>query len=103
MSESSPVPPPVPPVSTGAVNPADPRQAAINRLHRKRAFWIQVVGWIIGFLFMTAIWALSGMGGFWPAWVLLVGAFVLAGQGWAIFGQKPITEDEIEREIKKGS
>ncbi len=101
MTDPTATPPPVPPV--GGTIPTDPRQAAIARLHKKRAFWIQVVGWIVGFLFMTAIWALSGMGGFWPIWILVVGAFVLAMQAWAIFGQKPITDEEINREMNKGS
>ena len=99
---SNPIPPPVPPPGQSYVqDPSDPREAAIARLNSKRAYWVQVGGWFIGFVVLTIIWALSGMGYFWPIWIFAIGAIALIGQAWMVFGQKSITEDDIQREIKR--
>jgi hypothetical protein len=48
------------------------------------------------------IWAVSGAGDFWPVWVMLGFAIALAASAWNACGprQRPITEDEIQREMR---
>lgn len=80
----------------------DPRQAAIGRLKTKRAFWQQVGIYVIVNAMLTAIWAFGSKGFFWPGFVMLFWGVGLVAQAWALWGQKPISEDAIEREMKRG-
>ena len=52
-------------------------------------------------LLLIAVWAL-GRGYFWPIWPILGWGVALALHYWTVFLQRPISEDEIRREMKKG-
>lgn len=82
--------------------PQDPRQAAIVRLHRKRAFLGQVATYVVVNAVLVLIWALGSRGFFWPIFVIGFWGLGLAGQAWAIWFQKPISEADIEREMRRG-
>jgi hypothetical protein len=78
------------------------RKAAIERLKDKRNVQYQAVTFLIVSVVLVLIWAVSGAGFFWP--VFPIAAFLLA-IGFAAFnayGRKPITEDEIDREMQRG-
>jgi hypothetical protein len=79
------------------------RQQAIHRLHQRRGFINYVVGAVVVSLFMVVIWALSGQGYFWPLWVM--GGFLIGGIFYGVntMMSKPLTEDQIQREMQKGS
>lgn len=79
------------------------RQQAIHRLHQRRGFINYVVGAVVVSLFMVVIWALSGQGYFWPLWVM--GGFLIGGIFYGVntMMNKPLTEDQIQREMQKGS
>lgn len=79
------------------------RQQAIHRLHQRRGFINYVVGAVVVSLFMVVIWALSGRGYFWPVWVM--GGFLVGGIFYGVntMMNKPLTEDQIQREMQKGS
>jgi hypothetical protein len=79
------------------------RQQAIQRLHQRRGFLNYVIGAVVISLFMVVIWALSGRGYFWPVWVM--GGFLIGGIFYGVNNimNKPLTEDQIQREMQKGS
>ncbi|MFZ8910548.1 MAG: 2TM domain-containing protein [Candidatus Nanopelagicales bacterium] len=79
------------------------RQQAIQRLHQRRGFMNYVIGAVVISLFMVVIWALSGQGYFWPIWVM--GGFLIGGIFYGVNNvmNKPLTEDQIQREMQKGS
>ena len=79
------------------------RQQAIQRLHQRRGFMNYVIGAVVISLFMVVIWALSGQGYFWPIWVM--GGFLIGGIFYGVINvmNKPLTEDQIQREMQKGS
>lgn len=79
------------------------RQQAIQRLHQRRGFLNYVIGAIVISLFMVVIWALSGRGYFWPVWVMGGFAIGLIFYGVNLAMNKPLTEDQIQREMQKGS
>ncbi len=62
-----------------------------------------VIGAVVISLFMVVIWALSGQGYFWPIWVM--GGFLIGGIFYGVNNvmNKPLTEDQIQREMQKGS
>jgi uncharacterized ion transporter superfamily protein YfcC len=76
------------------------RKAAIDRLKNKRAFGQDLVAYVVVNAFLVLVWALSGRGYFWPAWVMGAWGVGIVMHAWTAFIQRPITEDEIEREMK---
>ena len=99
------------------------RQQAIRQIERRRRFWITMTWSGIGMLILAAIWAASeyhNAGGWpvhgfsqsssiyevWNFWIIYpLGAWLLAvaAYAWAVFGNKPISESEIKREIERRS
>ena len=98
---------PAPPASSAA--PAD-QEAAIKRIRAKRAFERHAIVYAAVNLLLIAIWALTGSGNhrhgtesdFWPIWPILGWGLGLGLHYWTAFHQKPISEDEIRREMEKG-
>jgi hypothetical protein len=82
--------------------PSDPREAAIQRIKRKRAFQYQLGIYVLVNLLLWVIWAATGFGFPWPAFVTVFWGIGLASQAWMIYrGAAPITEEQIQREMGK--
>lgn len=81
---------------------ADRRQAAIMRLQAKRGFKIHLSVYVIVNALLVVIWAVTGTGYFWPIWPLAGWGIGVAIHGWITYFQKPISEAEIDREMKRG-
>lgn len=77
----------------------DRREAAIKRLKAKRDFRTHVVVYLLVNALLVGIWAVNGGGYFWPGWPILGWGIGLALNGWSVYFEKPITEDEIRREM----
>ncbi len=78
------------------------RQEAIHRLKAKQNFWRMLGGFVILWIIMIAIWALSGGGYFWPAWVIFGTGIAVLFSGWGAFGPKSsINEAQIQAEMRK--
>ena len=85
--------------------PSDPRQAAIQRIKRKRQFQYQLLVFAVINVFLWILWAFTGAGFPWPIFVTVFWGLGLATQAWRVYGAggRPISEDEIQREMGKGS
>jgi hypothetical protein len=99
------------------------RQRAIRQIERRRRYWISTIWSGIAMLILIAIWAAveyhnaggwpahgfsqsSGIPGVWNYWIVYpLGAWLLAvaAHTWAVFGNKPISESKIKREIERQS
>ncbi len=99
------------------------RREAIKQLDRKRHFRVEVVVSAVGMLILVIIWAASeyhnaggwpthgfsqssGIHDVWNYWIVYpLGAWILIllGRAWYVYGRKPISESEIEREIERMS
>ena len=55
----------------------DRREAAVRRLKDRQAFWQNLVAYIVVNAFLVVVWAITGAGYFWPAWVMLGSAIAL--------------------------
>ncbi len=78
------------------------RKAAIERLNNKRGCWQHVVAYVVVNAFLVLIWAVTGAGYFWPIWVLAGWGIGLVLHAWTAFFTKPITEEDIQREMRRG-
>jgi hypothetical protein len=87
------------------------RDAAIARLNRKRKFVQDIVGYVAVNGVLWLIWLLSDRSSDgsipWPAWISLIWGFLLVVDAWRTYGNwprslnQPITETDIEREMKR--
>jgi len=97
------------------------RQQAIRQIERRRRFRISAIWSAIGMMMLVVIWAVSeyhnaggwpvhgfsqssGIHEVWNFWIVYpLGAWllVLAAHGWFVYGNKPISESEIKREIER--
>lgn len=80
------------------------RDLAIKRLHQKRSFQGMLVAYVVINAFLWALWAITESdksGVPWPLWVTLGWGVGVALSAWGIYGQKPITEDAVQREMDR--
>jgi hypothetical protein len=78
------------------------REAAIKRLEAKRGFSVHAAIYVIVNILLVVVWAFTARGYFWPIWPILGWGVAVAIHGWMTYFQKPISEDEIRREMEKG-
>jgi hypothetical protein len=79
------------------------RDLASKRLRQKQAFKGMLVAYAAVNVFLWIIWAVSDdRSGFpWPAWVTLGWGIGIAISAWSTFGEKPLTEEAIQREMDR--
>jgi hypothetical protein len=78
------------------------RAAAIQRIKARRGFLSHLAVWAAFSVVFVLIWLATGHSYFWPMWIIVPWGIVVALHGWTVFGQRPISEAEISREIRKG-
>ena len=84
------------------VDEQERRNAAIKRIKDKRDFKTHVVSYAVVNLFLVGVWALGGGGYFWPAWVMAGWGIGLVSHGWQVYrAERPITEEDIQREMRE--
>ena len=97
------------------------RQQAIKQIKQRRNFHVELVVSGIGMMILALIWATSeyhnaggwptqgfsqssGIPNVWNFWIIYpVGAwlFLTAAHAWLVYGNKPVSESEIKREIER--
>ncbi len=79
------------------------REQAVHNIRRRRNFGVEVGGAVILVIVMVIIWALTGGGYFWPAWVALGCAIALVVQGLKLWGprSRPISDADVQSEMKR--
>jgi fatty acid desaturase len=77
------------------------REQARKRVEKKHKFRGDVVAYVIINLFLMGTWAVTGAGYFWPAWVLAGWGVLLLLDAWSLYVRRPITEDEVDDEMRR--
>lgn len=79
------------------------RAAAVKRIKAKRDFWRVLGVFVIVWVILTGIWALSGGGYFWPMWAMFGMGIALLFIGWGAYGppEVPPSQQQIDDEIRK--
>ncbi len=87
-----------------ATTPEALRQQAIRRVKKRRDFYAHLVVYL---LFNAVIWGIWGVIAAtshsdwpWPVFVTLGWGIGLAMNAWEVFVRKPITEEEVQREME---
>lgn len=91
-------------VPTDLPRPADDeRREAFKRIKARRELGTHAVTYVVVNVFLVFVWYVttSGEGYFWPMWVLGGWGIGLALNAWDVFGRRPITEDDVDREIRR--
>jgi adenylate cyclase len=86
---------------TPSLAPVD-HWAAIERIEAKRGFTRHAMVYVAGNFLLVAIWAITSRGYFWPIWPMLGWGVGLGMNYWAVYLRRPISDDEIRRELEKG-
>jgi hypothetical protein len=84
------------------VDDQERREAAIKRLKAKREFWSHIVVYLVVNAMLVGIWSVTGRDYFWPVWPMLGWGVGLILHAWDTFFRRPITEEEIRKEMDKG-
>jgi uncharacterized membrane protein len=79
----------------------DARSQAIGRLKHRQSFQQNALIFVAVAVLLVVIWAVSGAGFFWPVFPIAGMAIALAAQAFQLYGQRPITEDEIQAEMRR--
>jgi hypothetical protein len=82
--------------------PVGAREAAIKRLEDRRGLKTHLAIYLIVNAGLVVIWAASGGGYFWPIWSIGGWGIGLLFHAWSTFGERPISEEDIEREMGRG-
>ena len=97
------------------------RQQAIKQIECRRRFWIIAAMSTVLMVILVFIWATTeyhNAGGwptqgfsdsssipnvwnYWIIWPAMVWVLATAGYAWYVFGNKPVSESEIKREIER--
>ncbi len=77
-------------------------EQARRRVERRRKFQADVVAYVVINAFLIVLWAATGLGYFWPGWVLGGWGALLLLDAWNTFYRRPVTEAEVEEEVQRG-
>ena len=77
------------------------REEATKRVRKRRDLGTHVVTYVVVNAMFVAIWAITGAGYFWPAWVLFGWGVGLLLNVWDVYFRRPVTERDIDEEMKR--
>lgn len=79
----------------------DAREEALQRIKKRRDLSAHFVSYVVINAALWAVWAVTGAGYPWPAWVTGGWAIGLLLNAWEVYGRRPITETDIWREMDR--
>ena len=81
--------------------PGTERERAFERIKKRRDFQTHLVAFFVINAATWTIWGVTGAGYPWPAWLTGAWAIGVFFNAWDIYVRRPITDSEVEREIKR--
>ena len=77
------------------------RDQAVQRLKKKRDFGTHLFIYVAINAMLVVIWAVTDSGFFWPIFPIVGWGIGVAANAWDVYGRRPITEDQIRREVDR--
>jgi hypothetical protein len=76
------------------------RERAIARLKQKSDFRTHLFVYLVVNGFLVLVWLATGAGFFWPIFPVLAWGIGLVFNAWDVYWRKPISEEQIRREME---
>ncbi|PWI17022.1 hypothetical protein DI272_24795 [Streptomyces sp. Act143] len=70
------------------------------RAEKKRKYRGDLMGYVVINAFLVVVWAVTGLGYFWPGWVLGAWGVFLILSAWDLYFRRDVTDEEIQRELR---
>lgn len=88
---------------TDPVGDHDPNdwEQARKRVTERRDFGGHLAAYVVINGFLILVWAITGAGYFWPAWVLGGWGVGLVLHAWDVFLRRPVTDADIRAELDR--
>ena len=77
------------------------RELARKRVQARRDLGSHAVAFVVVNALFVAIWAMTGRGYFWPAWVIGCWAAGLLLHAWDALLHRPVTEADVDDELAR--
>jgi hypothetical protein len=77
------------------------RDLARKRVQARRDFASHLVAYAVINAFLIAVWAITGGGYFWPAWVLAGWGVGLVLHARDVYWRRPVTESDVDEELRR--
>jgi len=84
-----------------ATSAVSERERARQRVRTRRDFGSHVVAYIVINAFLVGVWAFTGAGYFWPAWVMAGWGAGLVLHAWDAFVRRPVTDADVDTELRR--
>ena len=81
---------------------SEARAAARKRIEARRGLVNHAIVYLVVNAFLVGVWWFTGADYFWPAWVIGGWGIGLALNAWDVLFRRPITEADIDRELRRG-
>jgi 2TM domain len=81
--------------------PTSEHEQAVRRLKKKRDFQGHLVAYVVINAAVWAIWATTGAGYPWPAWLTGGWGIGLVLNAWDVYIRSPITEADVQQEMER--
>ena len=80
---------------------SEPWKQARQRVTNRREFGSHLVVYGVVNAAFVLIWAATGAGYFWPAWIAGCWGIGIVLHAWEVFVRRPVTDDDIEAELHR--
>jgi hypothetical protein len=77
------------------------RDLALRRLRKQSDFRIHLLIYLAVNGLLVVVWAWTGAPLFWPIFPIVAWGIGLAANAWDAYGRRPVSEERIEREIRR--
>ncbi len=78
------------------------REQAVVRVRKRRDFQTHLASFVVVNAAFWVLWAVTGGGYPWPAWITGLWAIGLVLNAWDVYIRRPITEADVQRELHRG-
>ncbi|HEU5156087.1 MAG TPA: 2TM domain-containing protein [Streptosporangiaceae bacterium] len=76
-------------------------ERARARAQKKRKFRGDLMAYVVVNAFLVGVWAVTGLGYFWPGWVMGAWGVFMILSAWDLFYRQELSEEEIQREMHR--
>ena len=81
--------------------PATERERALQMIKRRRDLATHAVSFLVINAAVWILWALTGQGYPWPAWLTGLWGIGLVLNAWDVYARRPVTEADVRNEIER--